>query len=194
TVVVHSATKYLGGHSDLVAGVLAGPAGVIEEARERLKSFGPNLDPHAIWLLERALKTLVLRVERQSQTALALADWLASHPAVVTVHHPGLESHPDHGTARELFDGYGGMLSFVVHGGDRAAVRVLERLELIAVAPSLGSVESLVSMPRYTSHAAMSREARHAVGIEDGFIRLSVGVEDVADLRADLEAALSPGP
>jgi cystathionine beta-lyase/cystathionine gamma-synthase len=193
-VVVHSATKYLGGHSDLVAGVLAGRVSVMEAARDRLKSFGPSLDPHALWLLERGLKTLVIRVERQNQSALRLARWLATHPAVAAVHHPGLETHPDHALALELFRGFGGMLSFVVRGGDDAARGVMERFRLFAVAPSLGGVESLASMPRYTSHVALSAEARHAAGIEDGFIRLSVGVEDEADLRNDLEAALSGLP
>ncbi|HUG42107.1 MAG TPA: aminotransferase class I/II-fold pyridoxal phosphate-dependent enzyme [Longimicrobiales bacterium] len=190
-VVIHSGTKYLGGHSDLVAGVIAGPAAVVEQARERLKAFGPSLDPHAIWLLERGLKTLAIRVERQNATALALARWLAGHPAVAAVHHPGLESHPDHGVAAAIFSGFGGMLSLVVRGGDDAARRVMERFELIAVAPSLGGVESLASMPRYTSHAALTREQRLAMGIEDGFIRLSIGIEDMPDLQADLERALA---
>jgi cystathionine beta-lyase/cystathionine gamma-synthase len=189
-VVVHSATKYLGGHSDLVAGVLVGSQAFIDRARERFKSFGPSLDPHALWLLERGLKTLAVRVERQNRTALELARWLARHPAVAAVHYPGLEDHPDHGTARALFDGFGGMVSFVVRGGDAAARAVLERLAVIAVAPSLGGVESLVSMPRYTSHAAMTAEARRAAGIGDGFVRLSVGLEDAPDLMDDLEAAL----
>jgi cystathionine beta-lyase/cystathionine gamma-synthase len=189
-LVIHSATKYLGGHSDLVAGVLVGARAHTEAARERLKSFGPSLDPHALWLLERGLKTLAVRVERQNATAGRLAEWLAEHPAVTAVHYPGLPSHPDHATAAELVDGFGGMLAFVVRGGDDAAVRVMERLELFAVAPSLGGVESLASMPRYTSHAAMTAGERHAVGIDDGFIRLSVGVEDAPDLEADLAGAL----
>jgi cystathionine beta-lyase/cystathionine gamma-synthase len=190
-VVIHSATKYLGGHSDLVAGVLAGSADHMEAARERLKVFGPSLDPHALWLLERGIKTLAVRVERQNQTAGRLAAWLQAHPAVEAVHYPGLETHPTHATAAELFDGYGGMLSFVVRGGDDAAMRVMEGLELFAVAPSLGGVESLASMPRFTSHRAMTAEERHAAGIADGFIRLSVGVEDAPDLEADLDHALS---
>ena len=190
-VVIHSGTKYMGGHSDLVAGVMAGPKAMMAEARERLKSFGPSLDPHALWLLERGLKTLAVRVRAQNQTALSLARWLEAQPGVEAVHYPGLESHPDHAVAAELFDGFGGMLGFVVRGGDDAARAVMERLELVSVAPSLGSVESLASMPRYTSHAAMSAEERRAAGIADGFIRLSVGVEDEADLRADLEAALA---
>jgi cystathionine beta-lyase/cystathionine gamma-synthase len=189
-LVVHSATKYLGGHSDLVAGTLVGSAGTIAVARERLKSFGPSLDPHPLWLLERGLKTLAVRVRQQNSTARALATWLADHPAVERVHYPGLPDHPDAGIARELFDGFGGMLGFVVRGGDAAASRVMSLFGLIAMAPSLGGVESLASMPRYTSHAAMSTEERHAAGIADGFIRLSVGIEDEPDLRADLDAAL----
>ncbi len=190
-VVVHSGTKYLGGHSDLVAGVIAGPAATIEMARQRLKSFGPNLDPHALWLLDRGIKTLDVRVRRQNQTALQLARWLAVHPAVRAVHYPGLEDHPDHATARDLFDGFGGMLSFVMAEGDDAARAALKRLELIAVAPSLGGVESLASMPAYTSHAGIEPDVRRGLGIADGFIRLSVGIEDETDLRADLDAALS---
>lgn len=189
-VVIHSATKYLGGHSDLVAGVLAGSWEHMEAARERLKVFGPSLDPHALWLLERGIKTLAVRVERQNRTAGRLAAWLAEQPAVAAVHYPGLESHPTHATAADLFDGFGGMLAFVARGGDDAAVRVMERLELFAVAPSLGGVESLASMPKYTSHKAMTPEERHAAGIADGFIRLSVGVEDAPDLEADLARAL----
>jgi cystathionine beta-lyase/cystathionine gamma-synthase len=190
-VVIHSGTKYLGGHSDLVAGVVCGRRSVVETARERLQSFGPSLDPHAVWLLDRGLKTLAIRVERQNRTALALARWLRTHTAVAAVHHPGLEDHPDHAIAAELFDGFGGMLSFVVRGGDDAARAVMDRFRLIAVAPSLGGVESLASMPRYTSHASLTAEARRAAGIDDGFIRLSVGVEDEPDLRADLVEALA---
>lgn len=190
-LVIHSATKYLGGHSDLVAGVIAGDRDSVEQARTRLKSFGPNLDPHAIWLLERGLKTLALRVERQNTTAHSLARWLEHHPGVATVYYPGLDSHRDHATARELMDGFGGMVAFVVRGGDSAAVRVMDRLRLFAVAPSLGGVESLASMPRYTSHVDMTAAARRAAGIDEGLIRLSVGVEDEADLRADLEQALA---
>ncbi|HUE77692.1 MAG TPA: aminotransferase class I/II-fold pyridoxal phosphate-dependent enzyme [Longimicrobiales bacterium] len=191
-VVVHSGTKYLGGHSDLIAGIIAGPRPVIAQAREHLKAFGPSLDPHAIWLLERGLKTLAIRVERQNATALELARWLADHPAVAAVHYPGLERHPDHAVAKEILAGFGGMLSFVVRGGDAAACRVMSRFELVAVAPSLGGVESLASMPCHTSHAALSRDQRLAAGIDDGFIRLSVGIEDLDDLRGDLERALAP--
>ncbi|MBI4545779.1 MAG: aminotransferase class I/II-fold pyridoxal phosphate-dependent enzyme [Gemmatimonadetes bacterium] len=189
-VVIHSATKYLGGHSDLTAGVVAGPKDVIEEVRHKLKSFGPVLDPHAVWLLERGIKTLVVRVARQNENGLALAGWLEAHPAVVAVHYPGLESHPEHAVARELFQGFGGMLSLVVRGGDEAALRVMSRFRLVCVAPSLGGVETLASMPRFTSHIGLSAAERHALGIADGFIRLSLGIEDAEDLRADLAQAL----
>ncbi|HUH13515.1 MAG TPA: PLP-dependent aspartate aminotransferase family protein [Longimicrobiales bacterium] len=192
TLVYHSATKYLGGHSDVTAGVVAGSALRVEAVRGRLKSFGASLDPGGAWLLERGVKTLAVRVERQNRTALALAQWLRAHPAVERVLHPGLEDHPDHAVARALMSGFGGMLSLVVRGGDEAALALLRRLELFRVAPSLGGVESLVSMPRYTSHAGVERDERHALGIADGFVRLSIGIEEEADLRADLERALAP--
>jgi cystathionine beta-lyase/cystathionine gamma-synthase len=190
--VIHSATKYLGGHSDVTAGVVAGSAAFVAEVRQKLISFGAVLDPHATWLLERGIKTLALRVSKQNENGLAIARWLCAHPAVQRVHYPGLESHPDHDLARALFAGYGGMVSVVVRGGDEAALRVVKRLRLMIAAPSLGSVETLVSMPRFTSHASLSREERHRLGIEDGFIRLSLGIEEVADLTADLNQALAP--
>lgn len=191
--VYHSATKYLGGHSDLTAGVVAGSRELVETARTRMKSFGASLDPGAAWLLERGLKTVAVRVERQNRSAQALAEWLASRDGVERVLYPGLADHPDARVARELMDGFGGMLSFVVRGGDEAARAVLDRLRVFRAAPSLGGVESLVSMPRYTSHAKVPAEERHAQGIADGFIRLSIGIEDVEDLRDDLDRALG-GP
>lgn len=190
-MVIHSATKYLGGHTDLVAGVIAGKRDAVETARGRLKSFGPSLDPHPLWLLERGLKTLAVRVRQQNASAHALAQWLVNHNAIAEVYYPGLMSHPDHAVARELFDDFGGMIGFVVRDGDEAAARVMSRFRLVAMAPSLGGVESLASMPRYTSHAALDAEERRAAGIADGFIRLSVGIEDEADLRADLAQALA---
>ncbi len=192
TLAIHSATKYLGGHSDLTAGAVAGSTADIERVRAKMKAFGGVLDPHATWLLERGMKTLALRVERHNANALALAQWLESHPAVTRVLYPGLPSHPDHERARALLDGFGGMLSIVVRGGDDAALRVCGRLKLMRAAPSLGGVDTLVSMPRYTSHAALTPEQRRAAGIDDGFIRISVGIEDEADLRADLAQALAP--
>lgn len=191
-VVVHSATKYLGGHSDVTAGVIAASEPVIEEMLQKARSFGPAIDPHLAWLLERGIKTLPIRVERQSRNALALARALEGRKGVRAVLYPGLESHPEHRLARELFpDGmYGGMLSIVVDGGDARAESVMQRLRTIRVAPSLGGVESLASMPRHTSHRHLSDEQRAQLGIEPGFIRLSIGIEDEADLLADLEQAL----
>jgi cystathionine beta-lyase/cystathionine gamma-synthase len=191
-LVFHSATKYLGGHSDLTAGVVLGNAERVAAVRELLKSFGPVLDPHAVWLLDRGVKTLPLRMERHNANGLALARWLEGQPAVERVFYPGLPSHPDHQRAAALFSGFGGVVSFVVHGGDEAALRVTQRLRLMCVAPSLGGVETLVSMPRFTSHAILARDQRHAAGIADGFIRLALGVEDERDLIADLEQALAP--
>lgn len=192
SLVVHSATKYLGGHSDVTAGVVSGSADLVETVRERLKSFGAVLDPHATWLLERGIKTLAVRMERHNQNGLAFAQHFDGHAAIARVHYPGLASHPDHERARSLFDGFGGMAALVVRGGDEAALRVVNRLALMCVAPSLGGVETLVSMPRYTSHAALTTEQRHELGIEDGFIRFSLGIEDAADLIADVEQALEP--
>ena len=189
-VVVHSATKYLGGHSDVTAGVVAASQPVIDEVLQKARSFGPAIDPHLAWLLERGVKTLAVRVERQCANALALARALDGRRGLRAVIYPGLESHPDHKLAKELMPAFGGMLSLVVDGGDRKAEQVMSRLRLFRVAPSLGSVESLASMPLYTSHRHMSDAERQALGIEPGFIRLSVGIEDEADLIADLEQAL----
>jgi cystathionine beta-lyase/cystathionine gamma-synthase len=196
-LVFHSATKYLGGHSDVTAGVVAGSAAAVAEVKELLKSFGPVLDPHAVWLLDRGVKTLAVRMARHNANGLAVARWLEGHPAVERVLYPGLESHPDHARATELMSGFGGVVSLMVRGGDDAALRMTQALRLMCVAPSLGGVETLVSMPRFTSHAAVSREQRHAMGIGDGFVRLALGIEDAADLIADLEqalgAAVAPG-
>jgi cystathionine beta-lyase/cystathionine gamma-synthase len=191
-IVFHSATKYLGGHSDLTAGVVCGSAQRVAEVRELLKSFGPVLDPHAVWLLERGVKTLAVRMARHNENGLAVSRWLEQHPGVDQVFYPGLQSHPDHDRARALFSGFGGVVSVRVRGGDDAALRVTQRLRLMCVAPSLGGVETLVSMPRFTSHAALSTQERHDIGVGDGFIRLALGIEDSADLIADLEQALAP--
>ncbi|HUF51014.1 MAG TPA: aminotransferase class I/II-fold pyridoxal phosphate-dependent enzyme [Longimicrobiales bacterium] len=191
-LVFHSATKYLGGHSDLSAGVVSGSAARIAEVRELLKSFGPVLDPHAVWLLERGVKTLAVRMARHNENGLAIARWLEQHAAVEEVFYPGLASHPDHERARRLFRGYGGVVSLRVRGGDDAALRVTQRLKLMCVAPSLGGVETLVSMPRFTSHAGLSPAQRAAIGVGAGFMRLALGIEDAPDLIADLEQALAP--
>jgi cystathionine beta-lyase/cystathionine gamma-synthase len=190
-VVIHSATKYLGGHSDLIAGAVAGQADVVEEIVSMMRLYGPSLDPHAAWLLDRGIRTLAVRMERHCENAAAVAGFLESHDRVASVSYPGLASHPEHELASDLFDvGYGGMVGFVVEGGGDAADRLMRALRLIHVAPSLGGVESLASQPRYTSHAGVSPAGRAEMGIPDGFIRLSVGLEDSEDLLADLGRAL----
>jgi cystathionine beta-lyase/cystathionine gamma-synthase len=193
-LVFHSATKYFGGHSDLTAGVVVGSEARVAEVRELLKSFGPVLDPHAVWLLDRGIRTLAVRMARHNENGLAIARWLETHPQVDRVFYPALPSHPDYHRAAALMSGFGGVVSFVVKGGDESALRFTQALRLMCVAPSLGGVETLVSMPRFTSHSALSREQRHAAGIADGFVRLALGIEDSADLIADLEQALAATP
>ncbi|MBT8336156.1 MAG: aminotransferase class I/II-fold pyridoxal phosphate-dependent enzyme, partial [Gemmatimonadetes bacterium] len=152
-IVVHSATKYLGGHSDIIGGVVAGPASAIDAATEMMKLYGAAADPHMVWLLDRGLRTLDVRVRRHNANALAVARYLDGRREVRRVLYPGLQSHPDHARARELMPaGAGGMVSFVVRGGGGAADRFVDALRLVQVAPSLGGVESLISQPRYTSH------------------------------------------
>ena len=189
-LVFNSATKYLNGHSDLVAGSVAGSAEQVEQVRHTLNLYGGTLDPHAGYLLARSLKTLGVRVRQQNANALALAEYLAAHPAVAAVNYPGLTRHPDHTHAGELLNGFGGMLSFQLTGGVEAAEVVLSALALPAVAPSLGGVETLITRPAVTSHAGMSPEDRATAGITDDLIRLSVGIEDVEDLLADFTQAL----
>ena len=187
---IHSATKYLNGHSDVVAGAVVGPAYLVRQARGRLKQFGGSLDPHASYLLNRGIKTLGLRMRRHNESALTLARFLEGRSEVSGVNHPGLPTHPAHERARRLFGGYGGMISFELEGGQAAAERLMDRLEIPVVAPSLGGVESLVTRPAATSHAGMEPEERRRLGITDGLVRVSVGVEATEDLVADFEAAL----
>jgi len=189
-LVFHSATKYLNGHNDLVAGCVMGSAARIKTIRRTLNHFGGSLDPHAGFLLARGLKTLALRVRAQNANALAVARMLEAHPKVVSVNYPGLESHPDHGYASGLLSGFGGMLSFRLAGGVPAADALLEALRLPSSAPSLGGVESLVTRPVLTSHSGMSREGRERAGVTDDLVRLSCGIEHPDDLRADLTQAL----
>ncbi len=191
-LVMHSATKFLGGHSDLVAGVIAGSAAALEPIWTWRKRAGGCLDPQAAWLLARGLATLALRVRAQERGAQKIASFLASHPAVARVLYPGLASHPTHELADRLLDNYGSMVSFELGGGDEAAMRFVRRLELVIDAPSLGGVESLVSLPRFMSHAHLSDAERRAAGIGPGFVRLSVGIEDPEDLLSDLAQALEP--
>lgn len=189
-IVITSATKYLNGHSDIIAGAVAGTASVIDEVTRLMRMWGPAIDPHAAWLTERGMKTLALRVQRANANALAVAKWASQRGEFAAVHHPGLTSHPDHALAGKLFDGYGGLVGLVLHGGAPAAQRFVARLRVITHAPSLAGVESLISEPRLTSHKALSSEERAAQGVPDGFLRLSCGCEDADDLIADLTTAL----
>ncbi|MCH7232556.1 PLP-dependent aspartate aminotransferase family protein [Glycomyces sp. L485] len=189
-LVCHSATKTLNGHSDIVAGVITGSADRIAKAHACLKLYGGSLDPHAGFLLARGLKTLALRVRQQNANALAIARFLEGHRAIAEVAYPGLESHPDHARAAELFDGFGPVLCFRPAAGLDAAEKLLKALELPYVAPSLGGVETLITRPAITSHAGMSPEARSAEGIEDDLVRLAVGIEATEDLVDDFKNAL----
>ncbi|HEU5385696.1 MAG TPA: PLP-dependent transferase [Streptosporangiaceae bacterium] len=189
-VVFHSATKYLGGHSDLVAGAVMGGADMIERVRETLNLFGGSLDPHAGFLLARGIKTLALRVQAHNANALALARFLEDHPAVAAVNYPGLTSHPDHAHADTLLAGFGGMLSLRLHGGEQAAQALVDAVTLAYAAPSLGGVETLITRPAATSHAGMSREDRDRLGITADLVRISTGIEGTQDLIGDFGRAL----
>ena len=189
-VVIHSATKYLNGHHDILSGVVLGTASYIEEVRQKMIVWGQAPDPFACWLLERGLKTLDVRVRRQNENAMRIAEWAETSKEIRKVHYPGLPSHVDHELARAHLDGFGGMLALELAGGGKATERFIRRLRLITHAASLGGVDTLVSEPRYTSHAHMTSEDRASVGIPDGFLRFSIGIEDPDDLIADLEQAL----
>jgi cystathionine gamma-synthase/cystathionine gamma-lyase/cystathionine beta-lyase len=188
---VHSATKYLGGHSDIVAGAVMGSAERIGRVRRALNHYGASLDPHAGFLLARGIKTLALRVRAQNATAMALAGFLAGHPKVAAVHYPGLPSHPDHAHAARLLSGFGGMLSLRPRGGEHAAQALVDAVRLPYPAPSLGGVESLITRPAATSHAGMRPEDRDRLGITADLIRVSCGIEGQDDLIADFEQALA---
>ncbi|HXG43377.1 MAG TPA: PLP-dependent aspartate aminotransferase family protein [Gemmatimonadales bacterium] len=189
-VVITSATKYLNGHSDVVAGAVAGAAPVIEEVTRLMTLWGQALDPHAAWLIERGLRTLEVRMQRHNVNGMAVARWAEQRDEIARVHYPGLPSHPDHALASQVLDGFGGMVGLELKGGARAAERFLKRLKLVAHAPSLAGVESLISEPRLTSHRRLSEEQRAKLGIPDGFVRLSCGLENAEDIIADLEQAL----
>jgi cystathionine beta-lyase/cystathionine gamma-synthase len=187
---LHSCTKYLNGHSDIVAGAVIGPAELVGRVKRLLDHLGGSLDPHACFLLHRGMKTLAVRVRYQNESALKIAKFLADHAAVEKVNYPGLETHAQHERARELFDGYGGMLSFELEGGAATAQRFIKSTKLPIIAPSLGGVETLLTLPVTTSHSGMSPEDRKALGITDGLIRMSVGIEATEDIIEDLQQAL----
>jgi cystathionine beta-lyase/cystathionine gamma-synthase len=188
-LVLHSATKYLNGHADIVGGAVVGRADWIERIRHRMNHLGGCMDPHAAFLLNRGLMTLALRVRHQNQSTLRIAQFLERHPAVAKVNYAGLESHPRHARARKLFAGFGGVLSFELHSSVDQG-KFMAKVTLPAVAPSLGGVRSLITRPAVTSHAGLSPEERMRAGISDALIRLSIGIEDTDDLVEDLDQAL----
>ncbi|MEP6768762.1 MAG: PLP-dependent aspartate aminotransferase family protein [Acidobacteriota bacterium] len=189
-LVLHSATKYLNGHADVTAGFAAGSRAMLEPIRSRRTRIGAILDPHAAFLLARGMKTVGLRVRAQSENALLLAGFLSKSAAVERVHYPGLPSHEGHEAARRQMAAFGAMLAFDVRGGLPAAQGFLSRLQLVTLATSLGSVETTADLPWLTSHRAVAPEKKRELGIEEGTIRLSVGIEDIDDLCDDLEEAL----
>lgn len=189
-LIMHSGTKYLSGHTDLICGVVAGRKELIEKILATRTTIGNCMDPHAAWMLVRGLKTLAVRVARQNENALRVAEFLEQHAKVRRVHYPFLKSHPQHDLARAQMSGGGGMVTFEVEGTGEDARRVSEALRLFTLAPSLGGVESLVCIPVLTSHLNVPEEERRKMGVSEQMLRLSVGIEHAEDLIADLEQAL----
>jgi cystathionine beta-lyase/cystathionine gamma-synthase len=190
-VVIHSATKYLNGHHDVIGGVVCGTTPYIDEVKQKMLLWGQAPDPFASWLLERGLKTLAVRIQRHNENAMEIAKWCKRRRDIRCVHYSGLPDHPDHAVATATMKGFGGMLSIELLGGSAAADRFVRRLKLFRYAPSLGGVDSLVSEPRFTSHAHLSVAEREKIGIGDGFLRLSIGIESASDLINDMEQALT---
>lgn len=190
-LILHSGTKYFGGHTDLICGVVAGRRDLIDTIRSTRTTLGGTMDPHAAFMLLRGIKTLAIRVERQNESTLRISEFLARHPKVRSVNYPFLKGHPQRALAMEQMKGGGGVLSFEVDGTGEDAKKVSESLRLFTLAPSLGGVESLVSLPVLTSHAMISAEHRQKMGVTEQMIRLSVGIENVDDLIDDLEHALT---
>jgi len=187
---LHSCTKYLNGHSDIVAGAIIGRADLITKILPKLNHLGGSLDPHACFLLHRGMKTLALRMKQHNNSALNIAEFLENHPSVLQVNYPGLKSHPSYQRNQKLFDGFSGMLSFEIEGGVTAADRFMNATTLPTVAPSLGGVETLLTRPATTSHSGLTPQEREAQGISESLIRVSVGIENTDDLIADFDAAL----
>jgi cystathionine beta-lyase/cystathionine gamma-synthase len=187
---LRSCTKYLNGHSDIVAGAIIGRTTLVDRCKRLLDHLGGSLDPHACFLLHRGMKTLAVRMEYQNRSTLALAEFLASHPQVAQVNYAGLSNHPRHDRARQLFEGFGGVFSFEATGGLAAAETFIRKARLPIHAPSLGGVETLMARPATMSHAGMSREDRTRAGVTDSLIRISVGLEATEDLIDDFSQAL----
>ncbi|MBI4363942.1 MAG: PLP-dependent transferase [Candidatus Latescibacteria bacterium] len=192
--VLHSATKYLGGHCDLVGGAVVGPRDRMRDVWNHRKLLGGILDPHAAYLTERGLKTLAIRMERHNRNGLEIARHLADHPRVKRVYYPGLPSHPGHEIAKRQMAGYGGVLSFELDATGEEAARFVERLEIAYLAPSLGGVETLVTQPAVTSHRYLTKQERADQGISDSLVRFALGIEDAADLIRDIDRALDTIP
>jgi len=191
-LVLHSATKYLNGHSDIIGGiVVCGNEELTEPLRFLQNAVGAISSPFDSFLALRGLKTLAIRMERHSANATAIAQWLDRHPKIERVIYPGLTSHPQHALARRQMSGYGGMVAAVLKGGEEEARRFLERCELFTLAESLGGVESLIEHPAIMTHSSVPEEVRLSLGISDGLVRISVGIEDIDDLICDLESALA---
>jgi cystathionine gamma-synthase len=190
-IVLHSASKYLGGHADALGGVICGSRELVKQVYHYREINGATLSPMDAYSFIRGMKTLKLRVERQNESALKIAQWLQQHPMIEQVNYPGLESHPNHDVAKRQMRGYGGMLSFAVKGGLEAIKIFLPKLQYAHMAANLGCVETVVGPPVTTSHVECSAEERAAAGIPEGMVRYSTGIEDVEDLLADLEQALS---
>jgi cystathionine gamma-synthase len=190
-LVIHSATKYLGGHNDVLAGVVAGSSGLVSLVRDVRHMMGAVCDPHAAYLVHRGLKTLALRVQQQNDSTQAIAEALEAHPRIAKVWYPGLPSHPSHAVATRLMRGFGGVVTFEVDGDLDTTSRFIDALEIPRIAPSLGGVESLVEQPALMSYFELSTEQREAVGIKNNLVRYSVGIESTDDLIADLLQALN---
>ena len=190
-LVLHSGTKYFGGHADIICGIAAGGRDLIDQVHHLRTTLGCCMDPHAAFLLLRGIKTLAVRVERQNASALRIAQFLSKHPRVASVHYPMLKESADYALAQKYLAGAGGVLTFEVAGSGIDACRVTEALSLFTLAPSLGGVESLVSIPVLTSHAMIDPELRRKMGVTEQMVRLSVGIESVEDLIADLENGLA---
>lgn len=189
--VMHSATKYLGGHTDLIGGALVGaPGSDLKRVHETRKTIGGVIDPHAAFLMNRGMTTLSVRVERQCATALALANWGLTHPKIARVHYPGLKGHPGHEIAKSQMKAFGAVMAIDIAGGYEAAAKFIDRLKLVVNAASLGGAESLVSMPILTSHTKATPAERALAGVSDSTVRMSVGLESFDDLRDDLTQAL----
>ncbi len=192
--VMHSATKYIGGHNDVLGGVIAGDAGRVKALKDARGILGNVIDPHQAYLLERGLKTLAVRVRHQNDSAMRVAKFLEGHASIERVYYPGLASHPDHDIATAQMSGFGGVVSFEVAGDIKATSDFIDRLRIPFIAPSLGGTESLIEQPAYFSYYDLSSEERLAIGIKDNLVRYALGIEDAEDIIADLDSSLQGVP